>query len=174
MEIKIIKYKITQDFEKMLAEKDCQHQAKLKAENLERISNKDRLLPYILQMVESAYTVHNMRCNNSMSSTTGKDGLFGLRRVDIQKELKYILRDDCHGWSSDCSFFAWSFGGSGITTKIWLNDKIGAHVSTPNLEYSMTIIRKGNNNISNCYGKSIEREIENIIGIVANNYHDEW
>ena len=172
MEVKIIKYKITQDFEKLLAEKDCKYQSKEKAKKEEFRANRERLLPYVLQLVESAYSVHNMRCKNTMNSTTGKDGIFGLSKVDIQKKIDYILREDCHAWYADGSGFTWRFGAR--KTNIWLNDICGAHVSTPNLDYSMTILGKGNNNISDVYGKTIETEIENLIGILAETYHDEW
>jgi hypothetical protein len=172
MEVKIIKYKITQDFEKLLAEKDCQYQAKEKAKKEEFRANRERLLPYVLQMIESAYTVHNMRCKNTLNSTTGKEGIFGLNKVDIQKKINYILREDCNGWYGNGSGFVWYFGGS--KTNIWLNDRRGAHVATPNLEYSMTVIRKWGDNIDNIYVKSIEKEIENLINILAENYHDEW
>ena len=172
MEVKIIKYKITQDFEKLLAEKDCQYQAKEKAKKEEFRANRERLLPYVLQMIESAYTVHNMRCKKTMCSITGKNGIFGLNKVNIQKQIDYLLREDCHAWYADGSGFRWRFGSR--KTDIWLNDICGAHVSTPHLEYSMTIICKGGNNIDDIYGKSIEKEIENLINILSENYHDEW
>ena len=172
MEIKIIKYKITQDLEKMLAQKDCQHQSEVKAKKDEFRANRERLLPYVLQMIESAYMVHNMRCNNTGSSSTGKEGIFGLSKVDIQKEIDYLLCENSYCWYANGGGFTWLFGG--IKTNIWLSNVCGAHVSTPHLDYSMTIIRSGGNNIENVYAKSIEDEIENLVGILATSYHDEW
>ena len=171
MEVRIIKYKITQDFEKMLAAKDCQHKAKVKSLNEEFQRNKERLLPYVLQMIESAYIVHNMRCNRVNNTTTGFDGIFGISQVDIKKQLNYAITDSNNIWLDNGATFVWYFGSRGSNVKIWLNDRVGSHVATPQNEYSMNRILKHS---GGAYGASIESEIESLIELLANKFHDEW
>jgi len=164
-EEKIIKYKMTQDFDAILKAKTGENNVRLEQEENTFIRNRDRLLPYVLQLIDSMISVHNMKCTKSNSSTTGENGLFTLSKIDKEKQLKLALKR--YNWSSDGEPFSTIIGVKKI--KIWLNSGDGKHIHTPNLEYSMTSINKGN-----VYGESIESEIELLIERLAEYYHDNW
>ena len=164
-EEKIIKYKMTQDFDAILKAKTGENNVRLEQKENTFIRNRDRLLPYVLQLIDSMISVHNMKCNKSNSSTTGEDGLFAISKIDKEKQLKLALNRSY--WSSNGEHFGTLVGVKVV--KIWLNSGDGKHVHTPNLEYSMTSLNKGNT-----YGESIEMETELLIERLAKYYHDNW
>ena len=129
------------------------------------IENKKRLLKYVLPFMHGVYALHNNKCKKTMNSITGSEGLLGLSKKDIDKELDYIVRTDFHlMWSDNYQTFKTKIKNKEI--KIWLNSRGGAFKSTPHLPYSMT----GFNDV---YGDSIEEELNDIARYCAR-YTDEW
>lgn len=129
-------------------------------------ANKTRLLKIVLPYVHSVYALHNRKCNRTMSSSTGCKGLLGLNKVNIEKEIDYIVNtDSLFVWGHNFGTFKFNIGESRIM--IWLNDREGGcHRSTPHLDYSMTSINK-------TYGTSIKDELI-AIAQLCSKYTDEW
>jgi hypothetical protein len=129
------------------------------------IANKTRLLKIVLPYVHSVYALHNRKCNRTMTSSTGCTGLLGINKVNIEKEIDFIVNTDSHFvWSHNFATFKFDIGGHNIM--IWLNDRNGCHNSTPHLDYSMTAINK-------VYGTSIKDELMTIAKLCSK-YTDEW
>ena len=129
------------------------------------IANKTRLLKIVLPYVHSVYALHNRKCNRTMTSSTGCTGLLGINKVNIEKEIDFIVNTDSHFvWSDNFATFKFDIGGHNI--KIWLNDRNGCHKSTPHFDYSMTSINK-------VYGTSIKDELMTIAKLCSK-YTDEW
>ena len=129
------------------------------------LENKKRLLKYVLPFMHGVYALHNNKCKKTMNSITGSEGLLGLSKKDIDKELDYIVRTDFHlMWLDNYQTFKTKIKNKEI--KIWLNSRGGAHKATPHLPYSMT----GFNDI---YGDSIEGVLNDIARYCAR-YTDEW
>ena len=130
------------------------------------IRNKERLLKIVLPFVHSVYALHNRKCKLVNGTSTGCRGLLGINKVDIDKEIDFIVNTDCHLiWSDNYSTFTFKIGSREM--KIWLNDREGGcYKSTPHLEYSMT-------SINSIYGSSIEDELVEIAKRCAI-YTDDW
>ena len=130
------------------------------------IANKTRLLKIVLPYVHSVYALHNRKCKRTMTSSTGCKGLLGLNKVNIEKEIDFIVNTDSHFvWGHNFGTFKFDIGESRIM--IWLNDREGGcHKSTPHLDYSMTSINK-------VYGTSIKDELMTIAKLCSK-YTDEW
>ena len=129
-------------------------------------ANKTRLLKIVLPYVHSVYALHNRKCNRTMDSSTGCRGLLGLDKVNIEKEIDYIVNTDSnYVWSDNYATFKFKIGRDSI--QIWLNDReSGCYKSTPHLDYSMTSINK-------TYGTSIKDELI-AIAQLCSKYTDEW
>ena len=129
------------------------------------IANKTRLLKIVLPYAHSVYALHNRKCNRTMDTSTGYIGLLGISKVNIEKEIDYIVNTDSNFvWSNNYATFKFNIGRNDI--KIWLNDRNGCHKSTPHLDYSMTSINK-------TYGTSIKDELI-AIAQLCSKYTDEW
>tara|TARA_R110000803_G_scaffold207208_1_gene275008 strand:+ start:603 stop:1100 length:498 start_codon:yes stop_codon:yes gene_type:complete len=129
------------------------------------IANKTRLLKIVLPLVHSVYALHNRKCNHTMDTSTGYSGLLGINKINIEKEIDYIVNTDSHlVWFDNFATFKFNIGRNDI--KIWLNDRYGCHKSTPHLDYSMT-------SISSTYGTSIKDELMTIAKLCSK-YTDEW
>jgi len=130
------------------------------------IANKTRLLKIVLPYVHSVYALHNRKCNHTTDTSTGYRGLLGISRINIEKEIEYIVNTDSHFvWGHNFSTFKFDIGESRIM--IWLNDREGGcYKSTPHLDYSMTSINK-------VYGTSIKDELMTIAKLCSK-YTDEW
>lgn len=136
---------------------------------LQGTKNKKRLLKYVLPFVHSILELHNNKCKLANYSTTGRDGLLGYSKVDIQKELEHIVNTDNHlTWQNNYQTFTFINRTVNNTRnlKIWLNSRDGCHKSTPNLEYSM-------GSYFHVYGKSIENELESIAKLCSR-FTDNW
>ena len=139
-------------------------------ERLKGIENKKELLKIILPLAHGIMSLHNNKCNIDMSSTTGVNGLLGLRKIKIQKQLDYIINTDSnYVWTDNYQHFTFNEGASVIKLSVWLNKKPNAHIHTNNLNYSMTLpkILKG------VYGKSVENTLEQIAKYCSK-YTDQW
>ena len=161
----IIKYKMTQNFDALLERADTSNEIKLNKELINRNNNRIKLLPYVLQLVESLITIHNMRCTRTDATTTGKHGLFAISPINLEKKLNYVVNSD-NDWSSKGDYFSTLIGVKKI--EIWLNND-DHHISTPNLEYSMSSILS-----KHVYADSIEDEMEYAINKLAKYHHDSW
>lgn len=99
--------------------------------------NKKALLKYVLPFMHGVFALHNNKCDNFSGSSTGKDGLLGINKVDIEKDLDFIVNTDLHSiWSENYTVFTYNLG-RGMSIKMWLNSG-EKHVATPDLPYSMT------------------------------------
>ena len=154
------------NIQKAQAEKDDADKIEL---DLQGQENKKRLLKYALPFVHSVLELHNNKCNLSNSSTTGRDGLLGYSKENVDRYLDYIVNTDSHlVWKNNYQVF--TFVNKTINGKrditIWLNSREGSHRATPNLEYSMT-------SHFDVYGISIEDELEKIAKLCSI-YKDNW
>jgi len=133
----------------------------------EGLKNKVKLLKIVLPYIHSVYALHNRKCKNENNSITGKRGLLGLDPYDIDKEINRITTTECRfTWNDNFSTFIFDSGK--VKTKIWLNDKRGAYIHNPKLDYSMTSIIEGKT-----YADSIQDELIEIARICSK-YQDSW
>ena len=58
---------------------------------LKGIRNKERLLKIVLPYVHSVYALHNRNCKLVNNTSTGCSGLLGISKVDIDKEIDFIV-----------------------------------------------------------------------------------
>lgn len=135
----------------------------------EGIKNKKALLKYVLPFVHSVYELHNHKCYKHSEYFNRQKGLLGYGKIDIEKELDYIINTDFHMYWHH-NFQSFTFCNRTINQKgklsIWLNKREGCHKSTPNLEYSMT-------SFFGTYSESIEEELERIAKYCSQ-YTAEW
>ena len=134
-------------------------------ERLEFLDRKKRLLKIVLPLVHGIIALHNNKCILSNASTTGKKGLLGYNKVDLEKKLDFYVKND---------YYFSSCGGTveidtGITKiKVWLHDsKCSSFVATPSLGYSMTTSKKEE------YGRGVEDELIYLAKYCAR-YTDDW
>jgi hypothetical protein len=93
--------------------------------------------------------------------------LLGLNEIDAEAKIDWIVNTDHHlVWSDDYQKITIDVGSNKV--KIWLNDKLGAHVHNSNMSYSMTSVIK-----DKIYGESIESELI-VIAQSCAKYQDEW
>ncbi len=144
----------------------------LVAQNLKRaqegLENKKELLKHVLPFLHGIFALHNNKCNLAGKSSTGRMGLLGLRKIDIQQELDFYVQTDSHiVWQNNFQTFKFSNGEREVL--IWLN-RPGAFVYSHHLPYSMTTFIKESGNI---YGKSVEDELSKVARYCAR-YTDNW
>ena len=158
----------TVDIKHLLQVQDQQTQIndfKEREKERQGIENKKRLLKYVLPFMHGVYALHNNKCKKTRDSSTGSEGLLGLSKKDIDKELNHIVKSDFHlMWLNNYQTFKTKIQNKEIM--IWLNSRGGAHKSTPHLEYSMT-------GFKDVYGDSIEGVLNDIARYCAR-YTDEW
>ena len=131
------------------------------------IENKRRLLNIVLPYIHSIYALHNRKCQHTGRVSTGCDGLLGISKVDIDKEIDFIVNTDHHLiWGANYTVLNFRIVSLKKDIKIWLNSREGCRQSTPHLEYSMLSVK-------NVYGESIEDELT-IIAQMCSKYTDEW
>lgn len=166
--MEILYYSINIDKLKTIQEQQTtQNREEKRIKEEQGLLNKKRLLKYVLPFVHSVFELHNNKCNLDYNTSTGKRGLLKINKIDIQKELDFIINTDLHLiWSNNYQTFTFLDEINGKNIKIWLNSRDGCHVSTPNLEYSMT-------SHFDTYGKSIEDELEKIAKFCSR-YTDSW
>lgn len=141
--------------------------SKAKREQEEGAINKERLLKIVLPYLHGVMALHNRKCTLTRDSTTGCIGLLGLNKVDIQKEIDYIVNTDSHHvWQDNFQTFTFDGFSGNRKIKIWLNSRIGSYKYTPRLEYSMT-------SVNSTYGTSIEHELIEVAKLCAK-YTDDW
>ena len=131
------------------------------------LENKKELLKHVLPFMHGVYALHNHKCNRTTSSSTGRDGLLGFRKLNIEEELERIVKIDSHlMWKDNYQTFVFTILNKEI--KIWLNKQHGAHKNTPHLPYSMTTPFP-----NKTYGDSVEAVLTEIAKYCAR-YTDEW
>lgn len=165
--MEILHYSI--DLEKLFNTQD-QHRKVLNQEKIDllkfRENNKKELLKVVLPFMHSLYALHNNKYLKDWDSPSGKRGLLGPCKVDIQKGLDRIVSKGL-GWKDDNQMYEQKI--SNVDIKIWLNSRPGCYKSTPNLTYSMcSTIDK-----SQIYAESYESELLKIARECAK-YTDEW
>lgn len=135
-------------------------------ERLEFLDRKKRLLKIVLPLVHGIVALHNNKCILSTDSTTGRKGLLGYTKVDLEKKLDSYVNRDYH--FSSC-------GGTveidtGIARiKVWLHDsKSSNFIATPSLGYSMTTSKEEEE-----YGRGVEDELIYLAKYCAR-YTDDW
>lgn len=131
--------------------------------------NKKELLKYVLPLMHGIYALHNRKCNKTNTSSTGETGLLGLRKVNIEKKLKFIIESDYH-FKDNGSLFEYRLNFPlNNNIQVWLN-KDNNFNATPDLAYSMATLVSGDNGV---YGKSIEDELLKVARVCAI-YTEEW
>lgn len=129
------------------------------------LRRKSELLKIVLPFIHGVTVLHNNKCTKTTTTTTGADGLLGLRKKDLNKEISIYIDKD----------FMFAFDGTSVDVQIgvrkvkfWLHEKIGTHVHTPNLGYSMTTFDD-----KEAYGKGVEHEL-NFIARYCSRFKDDW
>lgn len=162
-EIKTIAYPVRKDLGQLIKDKTIDHQNEEKRKKEEFESNKQKLLPYVLEFVHSIYELHNMRCTKTDRLGGKYLGVLGYGKQDVNVKIAKIVNED-NLWG-DCGRV---FKCASTKIHMWLNcsQKFKA---TPNLPYSMvgTFSKQQ-------YGESIDSEIEHLAGMIAKHYPDEW
>lgn len=129
--------------------------------------NKLQLLKYVLPYMHGVFAIHNHKCDRYNCLGTNYRGLVGWGKIDVDKELEYIVNtDDRFLWENNFQTFKSTICKKEI--KIWLNNREGAFVATPHLPYSMTSFGMG------IYGESIEKELEILAQYCSTRFKDEW
>lgn len=130
----------------------------------QRVENKTKLLKIVLPLIHGSIALHNNKCNNTTEYSTGKIGLLGTSKKNIEDVINFYVNDNYH-FSPNCDTVEIELGIKKI--KVRLNN-FGKFVAAPHLEYSMTTCKKGG-----VYGSSIENELI-ILAKYCSRFKDNW
>ena len=166
MGFKVTRTGETTDYAKLLEGFDCIENNKRNTLIEERKKNKEKLLPYVLEYMEGVITLHNLTMVEDMKSTTGKRGILGLDKLDLDKELQKIIDTD-FGWEDDNLVYRYNKIYQKYCKAIWLN-KNGKHIATPHLDYSMTSC-----GTSQYAHQGLQEELKTLASILAKNFPKE-